>query len=249
MEQLICEKCGREISNDFGVTLSFCTNCGAAVSNLSTDRTVEAKSEAAGTRRPKNNLLTGLVVGAAVTLFLLGGGLLFFSGLFSQKETGSGGNANPQSSPWIKFPGFGSVDASEINEVAFSSWQHKGLLTSGDGYVESHRVTFNRDGSAVQTVSINYDSGEREDVLTTFKASVTNEQFQRLAQAVVKNDFFKQTDSPERISEGENVLTVKYSGGEKQIKTSNIDRDTAEIKAVLNEISYMQAELRWNAAN
>lgn len=247
MNNQSCVKCNTIISNDFGVTLSFCTNCGAAISNLTSDETVEIKKETAGDKKPKNNLLTGLILGAILTLFLLGGGFLFYSNFLSHNETSSAGKQNPASSPWIKLPDFNSVDASEITEITFYSWRHNGSLTSGDGYVESHRVVFENNGNATQIISLNYDSGEKTDNSTTYKAAITNEQFQRLAQKLVENDFFNQTDSTERISEGENILTVKYSGKEKEIKTSNIDRDTPEIKAILNEIIYVQSELNWNA--
>lgn len=51
------------------------------------------------------------------------------------------------------------------------------------------------------------------------------------------------------MSEGENILTIKYSGKEKEIKTSNIGKYTPELKAILNEIIYVQSELSWNAEN
>ena len=248
MNKMICQKCGDEISNEFGVTLSFCTNCGATLNNLTADQTIESKRETVQNKKPKNNLFTGLTLGAVLTLILLGGGFLFYKSYLSQNEISSDVKIDPASSPWIKLPNFSSVDASEVSEVTFYSWRHNGSLTSGDGYVESHRVTFLRDGNATQIVSLNYDSGDKTDNSTTYKASITNEQFNRLAQKLVENDFVNQADSKERISESENVLTVKYSGKEKEIKTSNIGKDTPEIKAILNEIIYVQSELSWNAA-
>lgn len=249
MERIKCQKCGQEVSNDFGVTLSFCTNCGAALSNLISDKTPESAKAAAAGKKPKNYLFAGLIAGAVLTLFLLGGFYLLYKYSLSRNETSSEGKSNPASTPRIKPPGFDPADAAEISEVIFSSWKHKGSLSSGDGYVESNRITFERDGGATQIISINYDSSERTDNSTTYKARMTNEQFQRLAQAVVENDFFSQIDSTEIISEGENVLTVKYRGEEKEIKTSNVERDTPEIKAILNEIIYVQSELSWNAEN
>ncbi|CAN5510085.1 peptide ABC transporter substrate-binding protein [soil metagenome] len=41
MNKLICQKCGVEISNEFGVTLTYCTNCGESIKNLHTEKTVE----------------------------------------------------------------------------------------------------------------------------------------------------------------------------------------------------------------
>ena len=43
MDKLLCEKCGSEISNDFKHTLSFCTNCGAGIQNLHTNKTLLAQ--------------------------------------------------------------------------------------------------------------------------------------------------------------------------------------------------------------
>jgi oligopeptide transport system substrate-binding protein len=34
MNQEICQKCGAEISNQFGISLAYCTNCGASIRNL-----------------------------------------------------------------------------------------------------------------------------------------------------------------------------------------------------------------------
>jgi hypothetical protein len=34
MNKLICQKCGQQIQNDFGVTLFHCTNCGAGIQSL-----------------------------------------------------------------------------------------------------------------------------------------------------------------------------------------------------------------------
>ena len=39
MNKLNCQKCGIEISNEFGVTLVYCTNCGASIQNLSAEKT------------------------------------------------------------------------------------------------------------------------------------------------------------------------------------------------------------------
>lgn len=249
MKKELCPKCNRVISNDFGHTLSFCTNCGAAISNLTSDKTIELKKDTVENKKARSGLFIGLILGAVLTLFLLGGGFLFFSSYFSQNETNLAGNQNPASSPWIKLPSFNFVDASDISEITLYSWRHNGSLTSGDGNVESHRVTFERAGKATQINSVNYDDGERTDNSTNYKAVISDEQFQHLAQTVVKNDFSDQTDSTERISESENVLTVKYSGIEKNIKTSNVERDTPEIKAILNEIIYIKSELSWKADN
>ncbi len=40
MDKLICQKCRGEILNEFGVTLTYCTNCGASIKNLQAEKTV-----------------------------------------------------------------------------------------------------------------------------------------------------------------------------------------------------------------
>lgn len=249
MSKLICQKCGEEISNEFGVTLSFCTNCGAALSNFGEVETVELKRQTGKKKPPKNNILKGLILGTLMTLFLLGGFYFVYNYFQSQNETGSNKKSDSTSSPWIKLPKFNSVDASEISQITFSYWQHAGLLFSGDGYVDSTRITFDRAGNASRTVSKNYDDGKRQDEVKEYTAAISSEQFERLAKSVAENDFVNLTDSKERISESDKTLIIKYSGGQKEIKTSNIGKDTPEIQAILNEIIYVQSELTWNAAN
>ena len=40
MNKIICQKCSNEISNEFGVTLTYCTNCGASIKNLQAEKTI-----------------------------------------------------------------------------------------------------------------------------------------------------------------------------------------------------------------
>jgi hypothetical protein len=189
-----------------------------------------------------------LILGAVLTLFLLGGFYLFYNYFLIKNETDSAEKSNESSTPWIKLPGFNSVDAAEISQITFTSWQHHGLLYSGDGYVESSNISFERGGIAKRTDSKNYDDGKRLDETTEYKAAISSEQFEQLAKSVVENDFFNQTDSTERISESDKSLIIKYSGGQKEIKTSNIGKDTPEIKAILDEISNLKNQINWQAA-
>lgn len=246
MEKIICQKCGNEISKDFRQNFSFCPNCGASVGGLTSDKTKNTNTE---NKKSKKSLFIGLVLGAFMTTFVIGGLLLFLNVFQSQNENVSGGGQKSSSTPWIKLPGFSSVAASEITEVTFFSWQHSGLLYSGEGSVQSERIIFRRDGSVTQIKEENFDDGKKTDKTTEKSGNISPEQFQRLAESLVENDFFNQTDSTERISESDKSLKIKYSGKEKEIKTSNVGKDTPEIKTTLDVITNLESHVNWNAQN
>lgn len=241
-KEFICQECGGAISNDFGVSLSFCTNCGSALNNFSANKTVEfGKETFDGGSKPKNKLFTGLILGALSAAFLIGGGY-FFHTFYLQK----GGLT---SVPRIGLPRINWVSASDISQVTFSKWRHVGLLYSGDGFVESQTITFERGGNAKRALLKNYDDGKRTDEVTEYKAVITGAQFEKLTQTLVENDFFSQENSKLSISEQNTSLTVKHSGGEKQIKTAaaSID-DTWEIKAILEVFTNLQNQTNWKKA-
>lgn len=109
-------------------------------------------------------------------------------------------------------------------------------------------LALRRDGSATKIEKKDYDDGKTTDEINEQKAVITNEQFERLASSLVENDFFNQTDSTERISEGDNSLKVKFSGKEKEIKTSNIGKDTPQIEKIINDFKTLEATLNWSPA-
>ncbi|MEO6590210.1 MAG: hypothetical protein ABIP06_13005 [Pyrinomonadaceae bacterium] len=243
MKKVFCQKCGGEISNEFGVTLAFCTNCGTALNNLNEEETVVLTR----VKKPKNNLFVGLGLGILTILFLVSGVYLAYNYL-QKNDVGSSGRPDSTSSPWIRIPKFGSVSAAEITEITFYSWQHNGLLYSGDGYIASSRVTFSRGGNASQIKKKDFDNGKTPDEINEKTGNISLEQFERMAKKLVEKDFFNQTDSTERISEGDNSITVKFSGKEKEVKTSNVGKDTPEIKAVLDEITNLESRINWQTA-
>src|SRR5688500_6191373 len=76
MKKEICRNCGREIVNEFGVTLTFCTNCGAALSNLHAPQNAAASEKHAAQSEPQNRLFPTILLTSFLTA-------LFLSALFA----------------------------------------------------------------------------------------------------------------------------------------------------------------------
>lgn len=81
MNKLICQKCGGEISNEFGITLFHCTNCGAGIQSLPTPISPKLLNN----NPPSNSKMTLYFLGClglgAVLLSALGiFGYLYWSG-------------------------------------------------------------------------------------------------------------------------------------------------------------------------
>ncbi len=235
MSEVICQKCGSEIPNEFGVTLSFCINCGASVNNLIGKKTLAKK--------PKNHLISGLILGVGLTVFLFGG-IYFLATYFS-----SDGESAGKSSPWIKLPGFNPVSASEITSVAFSTRSHYGpLVGSDESYTTSSTASFANDGTALKSDGAkSYDTRKKQGSEgQQYQGVVSKEQFQKLAQTLADNDFSNLDDSTEHITDATDyVLTITYSGKTKTIKTSNMGKDTAEIKAILDAFETLKNQVDW----
>lgn len=193
-------------------------------------------------QKPKSQLFIGIVIGLFVSALLFSGALLFYQyNPFRQSDD----RGNSISERGTKMPG--TVKPGEITKVTYSTWRHAGLLYSGDGYVESDQIDFSRDGQAALTTSTDFDDGSDKDKSSSQRGSITPEQFEKLAQSITKNNFFNESDSTERISEGDAVLTVAYASGKKQVKTSNIDQDTPAIKAILQTLTDLQGQVEWSA--
>lgn len=247
MNKIICRKCGDEISNESGAMLTFCPNCGASLTNLSKEKPLSSKKYPP-TQSPTIKrqfpviLLTSLLTAFFLSVFFAAG-LYFY--LPQKADLSSGGipKQPEKSAPRRKLSG--SVSASEVSKITYSTWQHNGLLYSGDGYVQSNQITFSNDGTAVQNSLKNYDDGKRTDETAVSDASITADQFQRLAEIIAENDFFNEPDSIERISERDATLTVNYSGGVKAVKTSNTAKDTPEIKAILQVFDNLRNQINW----
>lgn len=111
MNQETCQKCGAEISNEFGVTLTYCTNCGASIRNLQTEKTASLEGvptlispKLANYNSPSNSKMTrnflgclglgfGAVLLSAIGIF----GYWYWSARNSADSDDRGKNAPPNS--------------------------------------------------------------------------------------------------------------------------------------------------------
>ncbi len=243
MTQIKCTQCGSEIANEFGATLSFCTNCGGAVNSISAGNEVR--------RNPKGRLLLGLVLGIGLTLILVGAAYVLTIYLTSSPSTD--GKPAAKSSPWIKLPGSKSVSASEITQVAFAVRSHAGpLVGSDESYTTSGATSFSSDGAAIKTTGAkSYDTGKKQAVDgQKYQGTVSAEQFRRLAEVLADNDFSNLGDSPDRITDTtEYTLIVTYSGKTKKIVTSNTGKDPDETKAILDAFESLVNQVEWKSMN
>lgn len=243
MIRMKCRQCGSEITSEFGAKLSFCNNCGAAINSISAGDEIG--------RDPKGRFFPGLVLGAGLTLFL--GGAAYLLTIYLTSSVSTTGAPSAKSSPWIRLPGSNSVSASEITQVVFSERSHAGpLVGSDESYTTSGATSFSSDGAAIKTTGAKiYDTGKKQGSGgQRYQAVISTDQFQRLAQVLVDNDFSKLGDSPDRITDTrEYRLIVTYSGTTKTILTSNIGKDTDEVKAILDAFESLQSQVEWKLTN
>ncbi len=263
MNKIICPKCGGEVSKEFGKTLSYCANCGEKI-HLPPKEKVVSSSETAPAPKTKSQFPTILATSFITALFLIllfAGGTYWFinrsDGISSiAKPIKSPENANPKPTPRTKSRS--SISASEITKVGFSESIHNSLTTPAlllFGNINtsnySHRsgaVIFSADGTAsrvinkTQTVS----GTPMPEIIEKYNGSINAEQFAKLAQAVVENDFLNEEDSKTSTSLPINyTLTISYNSGEKIIKTSNTGKDTPEVDAILKAFKDLQNQIGW----
>lgn len=182
MNKLICQKCGRKISNEFGATLSYCTECGANLINI---------------HWKSNNNLALILIISFVTASVLGS---FYSSAIFQKK--SGDNLIPNVPHLNKT--LGLVSASEITEVTYQSREHFGpLVGSDESYTTLNLLTLSKDGTAQKITNlISYDTRKKQGLDgMQQKGTFPKEQFEKLAQILVENDFSNLEDTVEERSE------------------------------------------------
>jgi hypothetical protein len=213
-------------------------------------RKIEMKNIAEN-KKAKSYLISGLILGVVLTVFLFGG-IYFLATYFSDAQTKtdlSDGKPTAKSSPWIKLPSFSSVLASEITKVAFSTRSHFGpLVGSDESYTTSSAASFSNDGTALKSVGVkSYDTRKKQGSEgQKYQGVVSTEQFQKLTQTLGDKDFSNIKDSSEIISDTTSyTLIVSYSGITKTIKTSNTGKDTAEIKAILQAFETLKNQIDW----
>ncbi len=137
--------------------------------------------------------------------------------------------------------------------AAFSTRSHYGpLVGSDESYTTSSAASFSNDGTALKSVGVkSYDTRKKQGSEgQKYQGFVSTEQFQKLAQTLGDNDFSNIKDSSEIISDTTSyTLIVSYSGKTKTIKTSNISKDTTEIKAILDAFETLKNQVDWKQVN
>ena len=266
MNKIICPQCGGEIANEFGATLALCTNCGASVKLPPTEAKTNSLDGETALKPPqaKSALPTILLTSFFTALFLfllLAGGAFWF---VNQDEINVP-PANPpiepskdnQTKPTPRVKTRSPVAATEITRIEFShsnsttrasAAQFFGNVNPNNFKTRSGNVSFSRDGKAVK-----FNNEESKingvQVSTTphlLTGSVTPEQFATLAEVFVENDFLNEPDSKTSTSLPINyTLTVFYSTGKEQIKTSNSGSDTPEAEAMLQAFKSLENQVSW----
>ncbi len=258
MDKIICPQCGKEISKEFGATRDSCANCGANLRLPTEEKAVLSNNAHA----PKSNspLPTILLTSFFTALFLL---VLFAGGVYwfiNQKTI----NVIPdepakvnQTKPTPRAKKQSSIGASEITRIQYSYSTMStrasvkyffGNVNPNNFVTRSGSVSFSRDGEAVK---INNQSSNIEGVQvpTTpqrLTGKVTPEQFSTLAEVFVENDFLNEPDSKTSTSLPLNyTLTVFYSTGKKEFKTSNSGSDTPEAEAMLKAFQRLENSVVW----
>lgn len=143
-----------------------------------------------------------------------------------------------------------TTDAEKITSVSFSAWSHVGLLYPGPkdppGYVENSSVEFRRDLTAVREKKKDYDR-DLPDETNAFSASLTAEQFAKLAEVCAQNDIFNEPNAANNRSEAGTTLTIEYGGEKKSITTSNTGQNSAQVASVLAAIREMENTVKWSS--
>lgn len=263
MNNLFCQKCGEKISNDFGVTLSYCTSCGANVQMPPTEMKTASFGANASPKAKSSSpfLLTG-VFAALFLLVLLSFGAYWF---INQKlvnippdngQTGSPGNE--QSVPTPRSKTRSSISVSDITTIEFyrststtrtaSATQFLGNVNPDNFVTRDVSVSFSADGKAIKVTSETgtVNGAQVSATPQRYIAAITREQFATLAEAFAANDFTGEPDSKTSTSlPTKFTLTVKYSSGEKKFQTSNSGKDTPEAAAMLRAFQSLENQIVW----
>lgn len=136
-----------------------------------------------------------------------------------------------------------SVPATEITKAEFSVRSREG---PNKNFKDHGGMSFSNDGTAFRSnPEINYEKDSNENSeWEKFEATISPEQFQKLAQTLAENDFSNLKDITEQSST-DYILTVTYSGKIKSIKMSIVGKNTAEIKEILNAFETLKNQIDW----
>jgi len=237
--KIVCPQCGSEAPNEFKNTLAFCPDCGGKL------------SAAGENRSPVPNqfstiLLTSLVTSVTI-LVLLGIGLYAYFSYNSAAADAGDVSQNDKNilGPTLRTKQKSLIPAADIEKVGYTTWQHRGPLTSGTGSVVSENLSFWRDLTARKTSGVNYDNGDAQDKSISSEGRIDSAGFERLAEIIVDSDFLNLPDSRERISEGDAFLIITYRGSEKKILTSNIGKDLPEVAEIIKTLKALDSAANW----
>lgn len=265
MNNPTCQKCGEKISNDFGVTLAYCTSCGANVQMPSTEMKtaplIDASTATAKSRKTSPILLASifavlilLTFSAFVAYRFINQKLVNIPPNNSQTESPENEQASQPPRKEKRSP----ISVSDITRIEFyrstsASRTARAMMFLGNVNPENFvtrdvSVSFSSDGKAVKVTS---ETGTVNGATVSPTPQrqigiVTKEQFAALAEAFISNDFMNELDSKTSTSLPIKFeLTVKYPSGEKKIQTSNSGKDTPESAAMLQAFQNLEKQIVW----
>lgn len=263
MDKIICPQCGEEISNEIGATLAICANCGGNVKPPPTEAKTNSLGDETALKPPKTKsalptiLLTSFFTALFLFLLLAGGVYWLINyraiNIFQAEPSPKVNQTKPPPRLKTRSP----VAASEITSIEYthsnsttraSAAQFFGNVNPNNFTTRSGSVSFSRDGKADKSNNelSNIDGVQVSTTPHLLTGNITSEQFATLAEVFVENDFLNEPDSKTSTSLPINyTLTVFYSTGKKQIKTSNSGNDTPEAEAMLQAFKNLENQVGW----
>lgn len=111
-------------------------------------------------------------------------------------------------------------------------------------------ISFNRDGSATKTIELyNKDSTERKsDEKNTWKAKITDKQFETLLNSVVNTDLFRNWNDMILMTVVNSRIKVTYPKGVRTLM-SNVDARTTAFLPLIDSFKQLDGKIKWEKAN
>jgi len=131
-----------------------------------------------------------------------------------------------------------SMRRQEIREVTLSSGGEVAYTTGRGG---GSSITFRRDGTA-ESRSATTENFVGQGLVVR-RARFSTDRFERLSATIDNNGFFEKKEEEGRIEDAWQSLKVVTTSGEKTIQT--LGRNDAQIKAMLDAINTLAAEMQW----
>jgi hypothetical protein len=158
------------------------------------------------------------------------------------------------------------VDAADVRSISINTI-YRGFFDAGDKCAKSYneyfgnddgfaspsspctiKMSFDRDGSAKRSIEIGrWDKTTKEKHTvekTEASASMTEKQFNELAQTIVTNDAFKSWREGTMITVSNCSISVDHSGGTKTVM-SNVDEKTTTYLKMIDAIKKTEKQLNW----